>query len=235
MKDENLKKRLTIKQWAEDDRPREKMLAKGAKNLSDAELLAILLGSGNTQETAVELARRIIHNANGNLNELAQMSIGDLCKQYKGIGKVKAITILAAMELGNRRKKTNFSDKTKMLYSRDFFEVFEPIFADLQHEEFWIALLNHKQNILEIKKIGQGGTASIRIDVPFLLKIALEKSATAIVLAHNHPSQQVAVSEEDKTITQKIKTGCNAVGIRLLDHIITAGRKYISFADEGLL
>lgn len=225
-------KRLKITDWAEDDRPREKMLKKGICSLSDAELLAILIGSGNTDETAVELCRRILHGAHDNLNELARLSIAELCR-YKGIGEAKAITIVAALELGRRRKSADFLEKKQIKSSEDLFEVFQPLLMDLKHEEFWVVLLNNSNKILETKKLTQGGTKQTVVDVPMLLKMALEKSASAVAVAHNHPSGQAKPSENDDAITQKIQNGCKAIDISFIDHIIVAGGKYYSFADEG--
>jgi len=226
-------KRLTIRNWAEDDRPREKMLRKGAHSLSDAELLAILIGSGNRDESAVELSRRIMHECSDNINELAQLSITDLCKRFKGIGEAKAITIMAALEIGKRRKTSEILERKKITSSLDLFDLFEPQLVDLPHEEFWIGLLNGANKVIEIKRLTQGGSRQTVVDIPILLKMALEKSALAMVVAHNHPSGQNRPSNEDEQITRKIKVGCEAIGITLLDHIIIAKGQYYSFADEG--
>jgi DNA repair protein RadC len=226
-------KRLTIREWAEDDRPREKMLRKGAQSLSDAELLAILIGSGNRDESAVELSRRIMRECRDNINELAQLTIGNLCKRFKGIGEAKAITIMAALELGKRRKTSEVLERKKITSSIDLFNLFEPQLVDLPHEEFWIGLLNGANKVIEIKRLTQGGSRQTVVDIPMLLKMALEKSAQAVVVAHNHPSGQNRPSHEDEQITRRIKTGCEAIGITLLDHIIIAKGQYYSFADEG--
>jgi len=226
-------KRLTIRDWAEADRPREKMLLKGAQSLSDAELLAILIAIGNKNETAVELTRRILHECHDNLNELAQLSIADLCKRFKGIGEAKAITIMAALELGKRRKTSEMLERKKITSSKDLFELFEPQLIDLPHEEFWLGFLNGANKVIEIKRLTQGGSRQTVVDVAMLLKMALEKSAQAVVVAHNHPSGQNRPSHEDEIITKRIKTGCEAIGIALLDHIIIARGEYYSFADEG--
>ncbi len=225
-------KRLKITDWAEDDRPREKLMNKGVSALSDAELLAILIGSGNTEETAVELCRRILHGAEDNLNELARLSIAELCR-YKGIGEAKAITIVAALELGRRRKTTDFLERKQIEKSEDLFEVFQPLLMDLKHEEFWVMLLNNSHKILETRKLTQGGIKQTVVDVPLLLKMALEKSASAVAVAHNHPSGQTKPSGNDAEITQKIQNGCKAIGIIFIDHIIVAGGTYYSFADAG--
>lgn len=227
-------KRLTIREWAEDDRPREKLLNKGASALSDAELLAILVSSGNKEESAVELCKRILSDNHNNLNELARLSISDL-EKYKGIGEAKAISIVAALEIGKRRKTSDALDRKKITQSSDLFELFEPILLDLNHEEFWVAFMNGANKVLDTKRLTQGGMRQTVVDVPMLLRIGLERSSHAIAVAHNHPSGENYPSKEDLSITQKIKTGCEAVGIRLLDHIIIAGGKYYSFADEGKL
>ena len=223
---------LSIKNWAEDDRPREKLLNKGASVLSDAELLAIMIGSGSRNESAVQLCRKILKASHDNLNELARLSIDELCK-FKGIGEAKAITISAALELGNRRKTNEVRERARITQSRDLFELFEPILLELKHEEFWVALLNGANKVLDVKRLTQGGTRQTVVDIPMILKMSLEKSAPAIAVAHNHPSGQDNPSREDDAITQRIKKGCEAIDIRLLDHIIIAGGKYYSFADEG--
>jgi len=228
-------KRLSIREWAEDDRPREKMMKNGSQSLSDVELLAILIGSGNKDESAVELSRRILRECKDNLNELAQMSISQMCKQFKGIGPAKAITIKAALELGKRRKASEFIERKSIKSSLDFFGLFEPVLIDLPHEEFWVALLNNAHKVIEVKRVTQGGTQQTVVEVPMLLRMALEKSANALAVAHNHPSGQNRPSREDENITQKIKTGCEAVGIRFLDHVIVGQSGYYSFVDEGKL
>jgi len=226
-------KRLTIREWAEDDRPREKMLHKGSQSLSDAELLAILIGSGSRDESAVELARRIMRECQDNINELAQLTINDLCKRFKGIGEAKAITIMAALELGKRRKTNEILERKKITSSFDLFTLFEPQLVDLPHEEFWIGLLNGANKVIEIKRLTQGGSRQTVVDIPMLLKMALEKSALAVVVAHNHPSGQNRPSHEDEQITRRVKAGCEAIGITCLDHIIIARGCYYSFSDEG--
>jgi DNA repair protein RadC len=226
-------KRLTIREWSEDDRPREKMERKGAASLSDAELLAILIGSGNRDESAVELARRIMRECKDNINELARLSITDLCKRFKGIGQAKAITIMAALELGKRRKTNDVLERKKIQSSVDLFQLFEPVLVDLMHEEFWVSLLDGANKVIDIRKLTQGGMQQTVVDIPMLLKLVLEKSALAIAVAHNHPSGRNEPSREDEQITRRIKQGCEAIGIRFLDHIIIARGKYYSFADEG--
>ncbi len=230
---ENEEKRLTIREWSEDDRPREKMARKGAQSLSDAELLAILIGSGNKNESAVELSRRIMRECGDNINVLARLSIPDLCKRFKGIGEAKAISIMAALELGKRRKTSEVLERKKITSSVDLFELFEPLLIDLTHEEFWVALLDGANKVIETRRLTQGGQQQTIVDIPILLRLALEKSALAVAVAHNHPSGQNKASQEDLKITQRVKQGCDAVGIRFLDHIIIAQGRYYSFSDEG--
>ena len=172
-------RRLTIREWAEDDRPREKMLKKGAQSLSDAELLAILIGSGNKDESAVELSRRILKECRDNLNELAQLGIADLCRRFKGIGEAKAITIKAALELGKRRKTSEVIERKSMRSSKELSELFE-FLSELPHEEFWVALLNGALKVIDVRRLTQGGTRQTVVDLPMTLRTALERSASAI-------------------------------------------------------
>lgn len=229
----NNDKRLTIREWAEDDRPREKMMKKGVASLSDAELLAILIGSGNKDESAVELSRRILRECKDNLNELALMTVNQMCKQFKGIGQAKAITIKAALELGKRRKTSEVLERKSIKHSFDLFELFEPFLIDLLHEEFWVALFSGANKVIEVKRLTQGGMQQTVVDISMLLRMALEKSAIGVAVAHNHPSGQNRPSHEDTIMTRKIKTGCEAVGIRFLDHLIIAKGGYYSFVDDG--
>ena len=222
----------SIRDWAEDDRPREKLFQKGADALSDAELLAILIGSGSRDESAVELCRRILYDNQNNLNELSRLSITNL-QSYKGIGEAKAITICAALELGKRRCTSEVLEKKKITKSSDLHQLFSPILEDLNHEEFWVALLNGANKVIETRMLTKGGMRQTIVDIPILLRTCLEKSAQAIAVAHNHPSNECFPSKEDEGITEKIKNGCNAIGVRFLDHIIVAGHRYYSFADDG--
>lgn len=226
-------KHLTIREWSEEDRPREKMLRKGILSLSDAELLAILIGSGNRNESAVELARRILGTCKHNINELAKMSVPELCKKFNGIGEAKAISIVAALEFGKRRKTKETVENKKIHSSIDLFHLFEANMIDLNHEEFWIALLDGANKLIEIQRLTQGGVSQTVVDIPMLLKLALEKKSVSIAVAHNHPSGQKFPSREDEKVTQRVKSGCDAVGIRFLDHLIIAGGGYYSFCDEG--
>lgn len=226
-------KRLTIKEWSENDRPREKMIKNGVSVLSDAELLAILIGTGNKNESAVELARKVLGECRNSINELAQMTVDNLCVRFKGIGEAKAITIIAALELGKRRKANDVVGRRKISSSIDLFELFEVNMSDLHHEEFWIALLDGANKVIGTRKISQGGSQNTVVDIPLILKFALEKSAISVAVAHNHPSGQNFPSREDEKVTKHIRAGCEAVGLRFLDHIIIAREKYYSFCDDG--
>lgn len=227
-------KKLSIKDWAVEDRPREKLLSKGINSLTNAELIAILIGSGNRNETAVELSKRILDNVENNLNTLGKQSVKDLQKE-KGIGEAKAISIMAALELGRRRKTADILKKPKVTSSNDVFEIFEPLLGDLPHEEFWILLLNRANKIIDKFKISQGGIAGTVIDVKLILKQAIDKLASSIILCHNHPSGNIHPSNSDTDITKKLKDAGQLMDIAVLDHIIVTDKKYYSFADEGNL
>ena len=227
-------KNLSIKDWSLEDRPREKLLSKGISSLSDAELIAIIIGSGTRDESAVELSKRILGSVQHNLNELGKLSVDDLQK-YKGIGEAKAIGIVAALELGRRRKLSEIIDRQKITSSHDIYEIFHPLLADLPHEEFWIVLLNRSNKIIERQKISQGGISGTVTDVRLILRMALEKLASSLILCHNHPSGNQQPSEADISITQKVKESSKLMDISLLDHIIITDGSYYSFADEGIL
>jgi DNA repair protein RadC len=227
-------KKLNIKQWAEDDRPREKLLNRGCSSLSDAELIAILIGSGNRAETAVELARRMLVTFDSSLNVLAKKSVMELM-QFSGIGEAKAVSISAALELGRRRKDENISEKPCIQSSRDAFAIMQPMVGDLLHEEFWILLLNRSNKLIEVLRTSQGGISGTVTDIRMILKNAILHSASSIVLCHNHPSGNLKPSTADITITKKMDEAAKLMDIKVLDHIILADRSYFSFADEGLL
>lgn len=227
-------KKLNIKEWAVEDRPREKLITNGCRTLSDAELIAILIGSGNTHETAVELARRILNSANNDLNLLARKGI-DYLKSFKGIGEAKAISIVAALELSNRRNNSELLHKKKILGSNDAAAYFLPKLSDLTHEEFWVLLLDRGNKILESYRISQGGITGTVIDVRLILKPALKYNTCSIILCHNHPSGNLQASDADIKITRKISEAAKLIEISVLDHIIIGQKKYLSFADEGLL
>ena len=227
-------RKLNIKDWAEEDRPREKLLKNGARSLTDAELIAILIGSGNTEETAVELSKRILSTSGNNLNELGRKSI-DYLQSFKGIGEAKAITIVAALELGKRRREAEVFSKKTITVSNDAFEYFLPLLGDLNHEEFWVLLLDRGNKIQDSFRISQGGISGTVIDVRIILKPALEKQSSNIILCHNHPSGTLQPSQADRQITTKIKDAAKLMDISVLDHIIIGQNKYFSFADEGIL
>ena len=224
----------TIKSWAEEDRPREKMLAKGKESLSNAELIAILIGSGNSNESAVDLSRRILRDNNDNLIELSKLSINDLLK-YKGIGEAKAVTIAAALELGSRRRFSEALEKPCIRNSQLAYECFYAHLSDLNHEQFWIMLLNNANKVIKLEKIGVGGMAGTTADPKKIFKSALENNAASVMLCHNHPSGNVIPSNADKQITNNIVKAGQFLEIKILDHIIIGNDNYFSFADEGLL
>ena len=225
-------KRLTITQWAEEDRPREKMMLHGVSALSNAELLAILIGSGNTEESAVELMRKVLAGYGNNLNELGKASIDELCR-YKGIGPAKAITILAASELGKRRKEEKVEERVTILSSKDVYECFYPLMCDLPTEECWVLLLNQASKIIDKVKIGAGGLNATAVDVRCILREALLKRASAIALCHNHPSGSIRPSREDDRLTQQVNQASQCMNIRLVDHVILTDGAFYSYADEG--
>ncbi len=226
--------KMPIKNWAIDDRPREKLLAKGVGNLSDAEIVAILIGSGSKNETAVELSKRILASVDNNLNQLGKLSINDLIK-FKGIGEAKAISIIAAMELGKRRKLADILQKPQITCSKDVFEIFSSILSDTPHEEFWVLFLNRSNKIIDKQKISQGGIHATVADTKLILKHAIEKLASGIILCHNHPSGSIKPSKLDIEITNKISKAVGYIDTNLLDHIIITEKSYFSFADEGML
>lgn len=226
---------ITIKNLAEEDRPREKLMLKGRSVLSDAELIAILIGSGNTKETAVQLSQRILASVNHNLNELGKLSINDLTK-FRGIGEAKAISIIAAAELGRRRKEGDTIQKIKIKSSNDAYVSLQQHLSDLSHEEFWILLLNRANEILNVINVSKGGTTGTVVDGKIILKHAIETPrCSGIVLGHNHPSGNLKPSEADIKITHRLKELASFMDINLIDHIIVGEKAYYSFADEGML
>jgi DNA repair protein RadC len=225
---------ITIKSWAEEDRPREKLLQQGRRILSDAELIAILIGSGNRNETAVELSKRILHSLNNDLDKLGRLSVNELSK-FKGIGEAKAISIIAALELGRRRKETEPDEILKISGSNDIFNLMHRYFADLNHEEFWIILLNRANKVLSKHLISKGGQAGTIADPKIIFQTALENHAASIILAHNHPSGNLKASQADIGLTHKLISAGNMLDISVLDHLIFSNTGYYSFADEGLI
>ena len=225
---------MSIKSLAEDDRPREKFLLKGKAAVSDSELLAIIMGSGNREESAVELARRILTSVGNNWHRLSQLSIKDLTK-FKGVGEAKAISIATALEIGNRKSQQQVLERQQISSSKDVFEVLQPHLSDLSTEEFWAIYLNHQNKILYKACLFRGGIASSIADVRVIFKIALEHFSTRLVVAHNHPAGSLKPSQQDIGITTKIKEAGKLLEIELLDHIIIAQNKYFSFKEEGIL
>ncbi len=228
-------KTLNIKSWAEDDRPREKLMLKGKTNLSDAELIAILLGSGSREETAVGLAQRLLKEVDNNLHELGRKSISDL-KKFKGIGEAKAISIIAALEIGRRRQITSPIERPQIQSSSDAWNIIAPMIMDLNHEEFWILLLNRANRVISKERISSGGVAGTVVDAKIIFRRALEGGpASSIILAHNHPSGNLKPSQADIDITKKLRKAGESLDISVLDHLIISGNAYYSFADDGAL
>lgn len=226
--------KLSIKAWAEEDRPREKFSLRGRNSLSDAELLAILLSSGNRDESAVELAKRMLSAYAQDLNEFGKASLAELQK-FRGIGEAKAITIAAALELGRRRQLTDVRDRPQIITSRDAYNLVAPLLLDLPHEEFWMLLLNRNSRVIARERLSVGGITGTIVDARVVFKRAIEGNATAIVLFHNHPSGSFAPSQSDLDITRKLVRSGEALDISVLDHLIVGETGYYSFADEGQL
>jgi DNA repair protein RadC len=226
--------KLSIKSWAEADRPREKLLAKGKSALSEAELIAILIGSGNTEESAVELSKRILNSVDNNLVELGKLDVNDLCK-FKGIGEAKAISIIAALDLGRRRNEQTTPERESITSSRQAFNLLHPILADLPHEEFWLIFLNRANKVIKKQSVSKGGVAGTVVDAKMIFKPAVENLASSVILCHNHPSGNRTPSQEDIMLTRKIKEAGRVLDISVHDHIIIANDTYYSFADEGFL
>ena len=226
--------KLSIKSWAEEDRPREKLLQKGKRALSDAELIAILIGSGSANETAVELSKRILAGADNNLNQLGKMSVGELTR-YKGIGEAKAISIVAALELGARRQVSEAVVRSTITSSTDVYNMLSPVIADLPHEEFWVLYLNRANKVILKESVSQGGVSGTVADVRIIMKKALELLASGIILAHNHPSGNTKPSQADNNLTKRIRQAGELLEIQVLDHLIVTDNGYYSYADEGMM
>jgi len=224
----------SIKYWSVDDRPREKLLLKGKESLSKAELLAILIGSGSKEESAVDLSKRILNTVKYNLHKLGRLSVSDLC-QFHGVGKAKAVTIITALELGRRRLLESAEEQKKITCSRDIFHLFSPLLSDLIEEQFWVLYLDHRLQVLQQKMISSGGFTQTLVDIRKIFKYALEANATHIILAHNHPTGNLNPSEADKCVTQKIQNAGKIMDIKLLDHLIIAQNDYMSFADKEMI
>ncbi len=222
-----------INQWAEDDRPREKFLLKGKSTLSDSELLAILIGSGSRNESAVQLCQRILASVNNNLNSLGKLSIQQLT-QFKGVGEAKAISIAAALELGRRRRLVDIINLDKINSSKSVFEIMQPIIGELSHEEFWVLYLNNSNKVIYKSQLSKGGMTGTIVDTRIIFKTALEYNATSLILTHNHPSGKLVASEADIAVTKKLKLAGQQMDIIVLDHVIITENGFFSFNDEGI-
>lgn len=225
---------MPIKSWAEDDRPREKMLLKGKTTLSDAELVAILIGSGSKNESAVTLSKRILASIDNNLNSLGKLSVLELQK-FKGIGEAKAISIITALELGRRRRLEEALELPIITSSKAVFNIMQPLIGELQHEEFWIVYLNNSNKVIYKDQLSKGGLTGTLVDVRLVFKKGIEFNATSIILCHNHPSGKLQPSSADKQITSKLVKAGETLDIKVLDHLIVTENAYFSFADENLL
>lgn len=228
-----MEQNFSIKHWSEDDKPREKLMLKGKSVLSDAELMAILIGSGSRDESAVSLSKRILQSVNNNLNALGKLSLNQLMT-FKGVGEAKAVTIAAALELGKRRREQSLPDFFKITSSKAVFEIMQPLIGDLLHEEFWVLYLNNANKVIHKAQLSKGGITGTVVDVRLIFKLALEHNATSIILSHNHPSGKLVASEADKEITKKLTFAGEQLDIKVLDHIIITEKGYLSFQDEGI-
>lgn len=225
---------LSLKEWADEDKPREKLLLKGNQALTDAELLAILLRSGSRNESVVELSKKLLQKVGYNLNDLGKLSVKDILNfGFKGIGETKAVTLVAALELGRRRQSSEVKERTKVTSSKDIFELMSPQLSDLPHEEFWMVLLNRANKVISTIQLSTGGITGTVADVRLIFNIAIKSNAISIILCHNHPSGNITPSGEDISLTKKLREAGVILEIAVLDHLIIADRKYYSFADEG--
>ncbi|MEJ7646282.1 MAG: DNA repair protein RadC [Chryseolinea sp.] len=223
-----------IRDWSPEDKPREKLKLKGKSALSDAELISLLLGTGTKSASTIELGKRVLHHANNSLHQLGRMTLNDFLK-VNGIGEAKAMTIVAALELGRRRKEYDPEEKPRINKSVDAYEILKSNLLDIPHEEFWIILLNRANRVIKKYQISQGGVAGTVADPKIIFKTALEELASGIILGHNHPSGNLNASQADIDLTKKLVAGAKLLEMQVLDHIILAGQKYFSFADEGLI
>ena len=224
---------FSIKNWAEDDKPREKLMLKGKSALSDAELVAILIGSGSRNESAVSLSKRILASVDHNLNALGKLSLKQLM-EFKGIGEAKAISIAAALELGRRRRAEEIVQFQKITSSKAVFDIMQPIIGELPHEEFWVLYLNNSNKVIHKSQLSKGGITGTVVDVRLIFKTALEHNATSVILSHNHPSGKLQASDADTAITKKLKLAGEQLDVKVLDHIIITENGYLSFQDEGI-
>ena len=229
------KKRLSVKNWSPEDQPREKSLLKGVNALSNAELMAILIGSGNAEESSVQLSQRILQSVENNLNRLGKLSVDHLISSFKGIGEAKAIAIIAALELGKRRRASDIISSGTIRYSKDIYDLFHPLMGELQHEEFWVLFLNRANKIIHKMKLSQGGLSETIVDNRIVYKEGISRLASSVVICHNHPSGTLNPSKQDETITQKLRNGLMLLDMALIDHVIVCEKGYYSFADEGKL
>jgi DNA repair protein RadC len=228
-----MQENLSIKNWSEDDQPREKLMLKGKQVLSDAELVAILIGSGSRSESAVQLSQRILSSVDNNLNALGKLSLKQLT-EFKGIGEAKAISIVAATELGRRRRAEETIELKKITSSKAVFDIMQPIIGELVHEEFWVLFLNNANKVICKSQISKGGITGTVVDVRMVFKMALEQNATSIILTHNHPSGKLEASDADKNITKQLKLAGQQLSIPVLDHIIITENGYLSFQDANI-
>jgi len=224
--------KLNINQWAEDDRPREKMSRYGTEALSNAELLAILIGSGSTKESAVDLMKRVLGDCNNNLNTLGKMSIRDLC-QYNGIGEAKAISILAACELGKRRQAESPEERPDLSTATRIYRLMRPVMQDLDTEEFWVLLLNQNYRLIKKVRISHGGITETSVDIRIIIREAVLANATILAVCHNHPSGSLIPSSQDRELTLSIRSACDLMRIKFMDHVIVTDGHYYSFREDG--
>jgi DNA repair protein RadC len=227
--------KLPVKEWSPEDRPREKLISKGIHSLSNAELLAIIIGSGNQEESAVDLSQRILQAANNNINQLGKFSVKHLINNFKGIGEAKAVSIVAALELGKRRQSEDILNRERIRNSQDIYDFFHPILRDLPYEEFWTLFLSRSHQIIDKLKISQGGVSGTLVDVKIIYKEAVARLASGIVLCHNHPSGVAIPSTNDDSITAKIREGIKLLDMTLIDHLIVCDGNFYSYSDHGRL
>lgn len=226
--------KISIKAWAEEDRPREKLAAQGRRALSDAELIAILIGSGNRDESAVELSKRILHHYDNDLNKLGKVSVNELSK-FKGIGEAKAISIIAALELGRRRNDAESPTPEVIKSSNMAYQVIRRHLVDLNHEEFWMLLLSRNNSVIAKELVSRGGISGTICDPKIIFGIALQHQASYIILAHNHPSGNLKPSQQDIDLTKRLSQAGRVLDIKIVDHLIITNESYFSFGDEGLI
>ncbi|MFT4576381.1 MAG: DNA repair protein RadC [Polaribacter sp.] len=227
-------KKLTIKYWALEDRPREKLMQKGKEVLTDAELIAILIGAGSKEESAVELSKRMLNSVNNNINQLAALSLEQLM-EFKGIGEAKAVSVITALELGKRRHYEQLEEKPVIKSSASVFNLIQPLIGELEHEEFWVLYLNNSNKVIVKKQLSKGGITATMVDIRLVFRKAVELASVGIIVCHNHPSGKLTPSNSDKTLTKKIMEAGKILDIKLLDHLIITQKDYFSFADNGIL